>query len=73
MRSAQGETDINGQANRWLSVHMIADDLELSEATVRRMIKKGGIPAYKIGGEYRIPAHEYATWLEDQRVRPEEV
>ncbi len=69
----EGDSEIdNGRVDKWLSVQNVADDLELNATTIRRMIKKGDLPAYKIGGEYRIMKREYSEWLLKQRVTPEE-
>ncbi len=69
----EGDSEIdNGRVDKWLSVQNVADDLELNATTIRRMIKKGDLPAYKIGGEYRIMGVEYSEWLGKQRVTPED-
>lgn len=56
---------------RWLTVADVAQELEINVQTARRMMRRGDIPAFKIGGEYRVKIEEYADWLEAQRVRPE--
>lgn len=53
---------------KWLSIADVAKRLERSDNTIRTMIKKKQIPAYLIGGEYRIKECEYQEWLEGQRV-----
>lgn len=56
------------QGRQWLSINDVAKRLERSDNTIRTMIKKKQIPAYLIGGEYRIKESEYQEWLEGQRV-----
>lgn len=61
----------DGRAQRWLTVADVAEHLEINAQTARRMMRRGDIPAHKIGGEYKVRVEEYAEWLEQQRVRPE--
>lgn len=61
----------DGRAQRWLTVADVAEHLEINAQTARRMMRRGDIPAHKIGGEYKVWKEEYAEWLEAQRVRPE--
>lgn len=52
---------------QWLSIGEVAKRLERSDNTIRTMIKKKQIPAYSIGGEYRIKESEYMEWLEKRK------
>ena len=51
----------------YLSVKDIANIFGLSPTTIERLARKGRIPAYKIGWEWRIPAKEFQAWLRRQR------
>lgn len=54
--------------NRWMSVYDVADELEISDWTVRRMIGRGELPAKKIGKKplIKIDRREFEAWLERQ-------
>ena len=61
-----------------LTPYQAARRLNLSEEAVRRKIREGDLPAYKLGpgprSPLRIPADELERWLErnrtDSRARP---
>jgi len=52
---------------RFLKVADIAQDLDLSEETIRDMIRTKQLPAYKVGREYRVLKTEYEEWLRQKR------
>ncbi len=52
---------------RFLKVADIAQDLDLSEETVRELIRTKQLPAYKVGREYRVLKTEYEEWLRNRR------
>ena len=41
----------------------VAELLEVSPATVSRLIDKNEIPAYKIGGSYRIDPEDFVDFI----------
>lgn len=51
----------------YLTVKDIANIFGFSPRTIQRLAQVGRIPAYKIGGEWRIPAKEFQAWLRKQR------
>ena len=57
-----------------LSIQEVADVMKISGQTVRRLIKRGGLAAYKVGerGQLRVNERELERYLEAQRVRVEE-
>lgn len=72
--------DIHGQ--RWsqdylarnmklLTIPEVADAMKVSEKTVRRLIKRGDLPAFKVGdrGQLRVEEAELERYVESQRVR----
>lgn len=59
--------NVKPEERQWLSISDVAKRLERSDNTIRTMIKKKQIPAYLIGGEYRIKEAEYHEWLERQK------
>lgn len=52
----------------WLTVYDVADTLEVSDWTVRRMLDSGELPTKKIGKKrlIKIDRSEFVRWLERQ-------
>lgn len=48
-----------------VSIKEAAKMLDLSEMTVRRMVKAGKMPAKKIGQQWRIPVADLEKWLRE--------
>lgn len=42
----------------WLKQSQVAEDLQVSEPTVGRMIARGELPAYRVGAQIRIKAED---------------
>ncbi len=55
-----------------LTVPEVADAMKVSEKTVRRLIKRGLLPAFQIGekGQLRVDEGELHRYIESQRVAP---
>ncbi len=53
-----------------LTVQDVAETMKVSEKTVRRLIKRGDLAAYKVGerGQLRIKECDLEEYLEAQRV-----
>jgi excisionase family DNA binding protein len=53
-----------------LTLRDIAETLKVSETTVRRMVRAGSLPAYKVGkrGQLRVREEDLESFLEKQRV-----
>lgn len=51
-----------------LSISDVADLLGVTEKTIYRWIKKGRLPAYRIGQQYRFNRSELLEWANTQRV-----
>jgi len=52
----------------FLTPQEVSDLLQVSVYTVRRWIKQGELPAYKVGRLWRITESDLDKWLEQQRV-----
>jgi len=50
---------------RLLTVREIAEKLQVSEAQIYRMIKRGSIPFVEIGGVYRFDPEAITKWIAD--------
>ena len=53
-----------------LTVQEVAEAMRVSEKTVRRLIKRGDLTAYKVGdrGQLRVKEGELERYIEAQRV-----
>ncbi len=53
-----------------LTVQEVADTMKVSESTVRRLIRRGHIAAYKVGdrGQLRVKEDDLEEYVESQRV-----
>jgi excisionase family DNA binding protein len=46
----------------------VASYLRVDVVTIRRLVNRGELPAYRVGGEYRFMKHELEEYLKRQRV-----
>ena len=53
-----------------LTLRDVAKTLKLSETTVRRLVRAGSIPAYKVGkrGQFRVREEDLESFLQKQRI-----
>ena len=51
---------------RFLTVNEVAELLRLSDMTVYRLIKKGELPAVRIGRSYRLREDDVDAYLADR-------
>jgi excisionase family DNA binding protein len=49
----------------------VAAYLQVSEVTVYTLIRNKGLPAFKLGRQYRIPRARFKTWLAGRAVPSE--
>lgn len=54
-----------------LTLQEVAEALKVSSKTVRRLIKRGELPGYRLGerGQLRVDERELELYVESQRVR----
>ena len=50
-----------------LTPQQIADFLQIDPQTVWRMIKRGDLPAVKIGRIYRVTRSDFDAWLKKEK------
>jgi excisionase family DNA binding protein len=55
------------QTQPFLTPKEVSDLLQVSVYTVRRWIKQGELPAYKVGRLWRINKGDLNQWLKQQR------
>lgn len=58
------ERQIIKEPERWLNLEEISKHLGMSKDTVRAWIKKGAIPHYKVGRQYKFKISEVDAWIE---------
>ncbi len=51
----------------FLTIEEIAERLRVKVYTVRIWIRKGELPAYKVGRDYRIRKEDFEEWLKKRR------
>ena len=56
-----------------LTTEDVANFLRVDVVTVRRLVLKGELPAYRVGGEYRFIGNEIEDYVKHQRVAGEDV
>ena len=52
--------------NRFLQISDVSELLNISETTARRLVKRGSLPAIRVGRQIRIDEKRLQEWL-DQR------
>lgn len=57
-----------GQAERWLSVEELADHMQLTPDTVRRLARNGTLPSLKVGRQFRFLVSSVVEKLEGRAV-----
>jgi excisionase family DNA binding protein len=50
-------------AREFLSIKDVAQRLNLHEMTIYRLIKSRDLPAFKVGGQWRIRQQSLDSWL----------
>ena len=59
-----------GNDEQLLTTRELMEFLNLSRTKVWELVTKQGLPAFKIGGDYRYRRGEVLVWLEKYRVAP---
>ena len=49
---------------RLLTLEVAAEILQVSKRTLLRMIQKRDVPAFKVGGQWRIRESQFRKWVE---------
>jgi excisionase family DNA binding protein len=56
--------ETNGQNIRLLTLSEVATILKISKRTLHRMIQHHQIPAFKVGGQWRILESRFQEWMQ---------
>jgi excisionase family DNA binding protein len=63
--------DANGQNIKLLTLSEVAMILKISKRTLHRMIQHHQIPAFKVGGQWRILESRFQEWMQvEERATP---
>lgn len=57
--------------DRFLNTQETMKFLNLSRSKVWELVKSGGLPAFKVGGDYRYRYSELVAWMEHFRITGE--
>jgi len=52
------------QELKLLTLFEAASMLQISKRTLLRMIQQGDVPAFKVGGQWRIRESQFRKWVE---------
>lgn len=61
---------IGGMSERLLTAGEVAETLRVSTMTVYRLIRRGELPAVRVGRNYRVRVSDLDRYLEQQAVDP---
>ncbi len=53
-----------------LTVAELAEYLKISRSMIYRLLKRGELPGFKIGSDWRFNAEEIDRWLEERKIGP---
>ena len=67
MKEAAGR---QARAPEIMTVYEVAEYLKLHYMTVYRMVKRGDIPAFRIGIDWRFRREEIQRWIADRQIAP---
>ena len=59
------------QGFRLLTLPEAADLLQVSPRTLQRMIRRNELPAFKVGGQWRVRESQLTRWIEAREESPE--
>jgi excisionase family DNA binding protein len=52
----------------FLTLEEVAATLRVSKRTIHRMIKQNKLPAFKVGGQWRIAQNRFKQWVHQKEV-----
>jgi PTS system nitrogen regulatory IIA component len=67
-----GETNVDIKGQLW-SIKDVSEYLNVAEKTVSRMIARGELPAFKIGGQWRFHPDSIGEWIRSRQSEPDTV
>ena len=67
-RGRRPEPKPGGVESELMTLHHVANYLKLHYMTVYRLIKTRGLPAFRLGGDFRIRRSDLEKWIAQQHV-----
>lgn len=58
----------NNDELRLLTLREAAAILQVSKRTLLRMIQQGEVPAFKVGGQWRIRESQFKKWVAEKEI-----
>ncbi len=49
-----------------MTVRDLAEYLQCHQSTIYRLVKRGEIPAFRLGGDWRFKSDQIERWMEQQ-------
>lgn len=59
---------MDNSPEKWVSLEAICRHLSASKDTVKKMVKKNGLPAYKLERKWKFKISEVDQWMKQQRI-----
>ncbi len=59
---------MTADAEKLLTIDDVSERLSVSISTVRRIVREGLLPAYRVGGRLRFKLHEVDAYVDAQRI-----
>jgi excisionase family DNA binding protein len=53
-----------------MTVKDLSDYLQCNQSTIYRLLKRGELPAFKVGSDWRFMTDEIRTWCKRKMARP---
>ncbi|MGH7798655.1 MAG: helix-turn-helix domain-containing protein [Candidatus Binatia bacterium] len=63
--------DNNLESLRLLTLPEAAELLHVSTRTLQRMIRRNELPAFKVGGQWRVRESQLTKWIQGRENAPE--
>jgi len=58
--------------DKWMTTQELMNYLSVSRTKLWQMVNTDGLPAFKMGGDYRYRKSEVDAWMEKFRVKPDD-
>ncbi len=59
---------MTADGEKLLTLNNVSERLSVSISTVRRIVREGLLPAYRVGGRLRFKLHEVDAYVDAQRI-----
>lgn len=66
--TGEGALLMSMDVGKLLAIEDVSERLNVSISTVRRLIRDGVLPAYRVGGRLRFRAREVEAYIDAQRI-----